>query len=54
MRGSASAGVRRAAETSCRNKGSTFAARRIINAVRGINRVGYDITSKPPGMIEWE
>ena len=27
---------------------------RIINEVRGINRVVYDITSKPPGMAEWE
>ncbi len=29
-------------------------ATRIINSVRGINRVTYDITSKPPGTIEWE
>jgi hypothetical protein len=27
---------------------------RIINEVRGINRVTYDITSKPPGTIKWE
>ena len=27
---------------------------KIINSVRGINRVVYDITSKPPGTIEWE
>jgi GMP synthase (glutamine-hydrolysing) len=27
---------------------------RIINEVKGINRVCFDITSKPPGTIEWE
>jgi GMP synthase (glutamine-hydrolysing) len=36
------------------NTGVERVSNRIINEVRGVNRVTLDLTSKPPGTIEWE
>ena len=30
------------------------ASNRVVNAARGVNRVVYDVTSRPPGTIAWE
>jgi len=40
--------------TRVRKRFLTRVATRIVNEVKGINRVVYDYTSKPPGTIEWE
>ena len=49
-RGRHDGGLGAAALRRCSERIST----RIINEVRGINRVVYDISSKPPATIEWE
>jgi GMP synthase (glutamine-hydrolysing) len=37
-----------------RLRGDDDVETRVINQFNGINRVVYDVTSKPPGTIEWE
>ena len=44
----------RALGANCRTTLLSKVSNRIINEVRGINRVVYDISSKPPATIEWE